>query len=131
MDKEEIESIKLHTKIPSKESDKKDIFQWYFILAKQVILEIMAIYPAWRHAWKDSEEIHNSEYAWAEAIIESEVCSFREIHNGLKRCRADISPFIPSPGQFIKWCLLEEEEYLPSLNKSLCESQKNIASTVQ
>lgn len=41
---------------------------------------------------------------WVAAFIENGITSGHQISAGMKRARASVSPFWPTPGQFISWC---------------------------
>lgn len=41
---------------------------------------------------------------WVAAFIENGIISGHQLSAGMKRARASVSPFWPSPGQFISWC---------------------------
>ncbi|EOC1351250.1 replication protein P [Cronobacter dublinensis] len=56
---------------------------------------------------------------WILAFAENGITKREQLASGMKRARASLSPFWPSPGQFINWC--REEEFaqagLPSINE--------------
>lgn len=41
---------------------------------------------------------------WVAAFIENGITSGHQLSAGMKRARASVSPFWPTPGQFISWC---------------------------
>ncbi|EPQ9048640.1 replication protein P [Cronobacter turicensis] len=56
---------------------------------------------------------------WILAFAENGVVRREQLAAGMKRARASLSPFWPSPGQFISWCIEGEFELagLPSLDE--------------
>ncbi|ELY3756175.1 replication protein P [Cronobacter dublinensis] len=58
---------------------------------------------------------------WILAFAENGVVRREQLAAGMKRARASLSPFWPSPGQFIEWCREGEFELagLPSVNELL------------
>ncbi|EPO1788769.1 replication protein P [Cronobacter turicensis] len=58
---------------------------------------------------------------WILAFAENGITKREQLAGGMKRARASLSPFWPSPGQFINWC--REEEFklagLPSVAELL------------
>ncbi|EOC0350077.1 replication protein P [Cronobacter turicensis] len=58
---------------------------------------------------------------WILAFAEGGIVTKRQLSAGMKRARASLSPFWPSPGQFIDWCREGEFEQagLPSMAELL------------
>lgn len=56
---------------------------------------------------------------WILAFAENGVVRREQLAAGMKRARASLSPFWPSPGQFIQWCREEEWQQagLPTLDE--------------
>jgi len=69
-----------------------------------VIKSIRAIYPAWRTSIKTQQELDNLKKEWLTAFIENKIKTDVQINRGLEQARKDTNPFLPSVGQFIKWC---------------------------
>jgi len=80
--------------------------------------ELMGAYPAWRHAWRDQEELERAKISWLMAIMEAEINDISDINRGMEKCRAHRSAFVPSAGQFVCWCLDKDNHDLPLC--SLC-----------
>lgn len=87
--------------------------------------QLAGIYPAWRNAFKSTEEIDNAKKQWLIAFQEVELNQVEWIERGLKEARQDTSPFLPSVGQFIDWCRYDEKRDNPVwFLKGLGEEQK-------
>ena len=82
---------------------------------------VMGAYPAWRHAWRDQEELERAKISWLITIMEAEINDISDINRGMAKCRADRSAFVPSAGQFIAWCIDKDNYDLPLC--SLCGSE--------
>ncbi len=76
-----------------------------------VIKSLRAIYPAWRTTIKSQIELDNMKKEWLKAFIENRINSDDKINRGLAQARQDIQPFLPSVGQFIKWCKKPHASY--------------------
>lgn len=74
-------------------------------LINKVFKSLKAIFPAWAVAIKDQEIESQARQEWLKGLIENKVTNDYQIEAGLSKCRAINSPFLPSIGQFVSWCL--------------------------
>lgn len=55
-------------------------------------------------AWKDPRDEAAAKRQWIAAFAENGISNKQQLSAGMKQARANGSPFLPSPGQFIEWC---------------------------
>jgi len=96
-------------------------FEHCMDLIDGIFYGLMGAYPAWRQAWRDQEELDRAKISWLRTIVEAGINDLRDLNRGMARCRADISAFVPSAGQFVCWCLDKDNHDLPLC--SLCGSE--------
>lgn len=80
----------------------------YDNLAIQIInnlfRELVAINPAFRQAWPTEREFIQTKRQWMLAFVDAGINSFEQIKSGIQKIRLKGSPFVPTPGEFIKLC---------------------------
>jgi hypothetical protein len=69
----------------------------------QLFMQLKIIFPAWRNAFKSTDELNRAKRGWAAALIRHGRTSPKMIKRALTRCELSDSPFFPSIGQFIAW----------------------------
>lgn len=69
--------------------------------------KLTAIYPAWKQAFEGDEQVKEAKRVWLEALIDNGINQPEQIKTGLKQAMKSESPFLPSVGQFMKWCKTE------------------------
>jgi hypothetical protein len=94
----------------------EDFINWLFF-------EIQSILPAFKQAWPTKGEYAAAKRNWTLAFCESNLKSMNQIKIGLKRLRSQISPFVPTCGQFIELCKATAQELgLPTVEKAYTEA---------
>ena len=78
---------------------------------------MQAIFPAFKQAWPTQELFDRAKREWIKAFVDADLHSVERIGLGLKKFRKSLTPFVPSPGQFIAMCSLSAED----LNLPSCE----------
>ena len=74
------------------------------IIMDGVFKELMAAKPAWRNGFKTKDEVVNFKKSLSLSLYENGINTQEKINFGLKEARKDDNPFMPSTGEFIKWC---------------------------
>jgi hypothetical protein len=72
---------------------------------------LKACFPAWKHALPDEESVNNYKAQLVKAIMEAGITTQAEIARGVSRARTEDKPFMPSTGEFVKWCRPTLEDY--------------------
>lgn len=81
--------------------------------------ELQAIFPAFKQAWPDQEAFNCAKKNWIKALMATNIHSGEQLRHGLQKCRLSTSPFAPSVGQFIQWCLPEPQDLgLPNVDEA-------------
>lgn len=65
------------------------------------------IFPAWKVSYPTEREEAEARKTWLRALTENHVTTPEQIKRGLEKARLYDRPFMPSVGQFIKWCELD------------------------
>ena len=87
---------------------------------------LQAAKPAWKNAFPDDESLRLAKKTYVKGLIESGVTDHRMITAGMKRARADASPWFPAVGQFIEWCKPRPEDLgMPDSNAAWLECCNN------
>lgn len=73
-------------------------------IVNEIFLTMAAISPAYKQAWGKQELYDRAKREWKKAIVEANLYDHKRIRLGMRWLRQSISPFIPSPGQFIQAC---------------------------
>jgi len=82
--------------------------------------ELKATYTAYNLAIKTVDEELMAKKVWTKAFIENGIHNRDQTSHGLKKARKDPSRFLPSVGEFIKWCTPSPEDYgMPSPETAL------------
>lgn len=91
-----------------KPSQKVEITPQAVAVMDKLFDHLTVIFPAWHKALPTAESIATFKTLWLEEIINANIRSWRLLSRGLERCKQEKSPFFPSIGQFIEWCLAED-----------------------
>lgn len=78
----------------------------------KLFARLTLIFPAWRSALPTDEAVAEFKAFWLEELINAKIRNWRLIARGLECCKQAKSPFLPTVGQFIEWCLTEDFEAL-------------------
>lgn len=89
-----------------------------------VINSLRAIFPAWRSSIKSQRELDELKKEWLIAFIENNIKTDIQINRGLKRARAETSPFMPSVGMFMSWCKPPIQSHVEFNTRSLENDRK-------
>ncbi len=65
---------------------------------------LRAAFPASVHIFNDQAAFDELRRQWLLALGENGICSMEQVNAGLRVARRQERPFLPSPGQFVKWC---------------------------
>lgn len=82
-------------------------------------------------AWRDPRDEAAAKRQWIAAFAENGISNKQQLSAGMKQARANGSPFLPSPGQFIEWCRqgdylaagLPDEEALYDMFRLFCRDR--------
>lgn len=84
-------------------------------LINQLFRRIVSICPAFKTAWPTESDFFDTKRVWFITLTSNHVASISELQKGLDRLASSDTPFVPSPGQFLKWCQLTPQDLgLPS-----------------
>jgi len=72
------------------------------------------IFPAFRQAWPTEQEFNFAKKEWVKAFLQADMTDIAIIKLGVDKFRLMDSPFVPSPGQFIKMC---KKETIPACHR--------------
>lgn len=70
-----------------------------------IFQRLQGIFPTWRAAYPTEQELIEAKKNWTKALIASGIHSFEQIKRGMDKARLTDSPFFPTSGQFIAWCV--------------------------
>ncbi|MGL5948259.1 MAG: replication protein P [Aeromonas sp.] len=91
-------------------------------MMETLFAQLRGIFPAWKQSLTDEATTQRVMSEWARALVEADCLQNQNIALGLKRARAQQSPFLPTCGQFVAWCQLAPEELgLPTVAQALHE----------
>ena len=89
-------------------------------LINHVFKSLCGAKPSWRTGFKTNEDVNSYKEALALTFMENGIQTPDAVQKGLAEARRDESPFMPSTGEFLKWCKPEHREQchniLPRLN---------------
>lgn len=69
-----------------------------------IVMRLKAIAPAWKQALSNDDDWAGYRREIVIALFENGITSLESVERGLKKARANCSPFLPSPGEFVQWC---------------------------
>ena len=85
----------------------------------ELFKQLRATFPASMANIKTQEDLNEFRRQWVLAFSENGIRTIEQVNAGMKIARQQEIPFLPSPGQFIKWC--KQEDYaslgLPTENE--------------
>lgn len=79
-------------------------------IINQLFQDLVAINPAFKQAWPTEKEFTQTKRQWMLAFQEAGINSFEQIKLGVQKVRQRASPFVPTPGEFIKLCKATPED---------------------
>lgn len=94
----------------------------------ELFKQLRATFPASMANIKTQEDLNEFRRQWVLAFSENGIRTIEQVNAGMKIARQQEIPFLPSPGQFIKWCKqgdliaagLPEPEELYSIFRKYC-----------
>jgi hypothetical protein len=91
-----------------------------------LIKELKAIFPAWRQAWPDDNDLKAYKQSMTKGFVAEGITSIEQIRFGVQACRRLSSDFVPSVGRFIALCHPTPETLgLPSEDNAYAEAARN------
>lgn len=79
-------------------------------VVEKIFRQLQAIFPAWKQAWPDGKTLSTARRSWTKGFMDAGISRIEQVEFGIKKCRRSGSPFAPSIGQFIEWCVPGPEE---------------------
>ncbi|MBG2647133.1 replication protein [Klebsiella michiganensis] len=68
----------------------------------ELFRQLLAVFPAL--ASRTNEDMNEMRRQWLLAFKENGINTMEQINAGMREARKQDKPFLPGPGQFIKWC---------------------------
>ncbi len=91
-------------------------------LINHVFKSLCGAKPSWRGGFKTNDDVNAYKEALALTFMENGITTPEAVHKGLAEARRNDNPFMPSTGEFLKWCKPEKKEQchnlLPRLEKT-------------
>ncbi|MEI9749667.1 replication protein P [Moellerella wisconsensis] len=78
----------------------------------ELFKQLRATFPASMANIKTQEDLNEFRRQWVLAFSENGIRTIEQVNAGMKIARQQEIPFLPSPGQFIKWCKQEDHAAL-------------------
>ncbi len=112
------------------------------VLINHVFKSLCGAKPSWRSGFRGDDDVKLYKEALALTFIENGIQTPDAVQKGLAEARKDESPFMPSTGEFLKWCKPdkttqnlyisppsysltdEERKRFTAMSKNLLESMK-------
>ncbi len=69
-----------------------------------MLTRLKATSPAWKQALSTDEDWVNYRREFVIGLAENGVTTIEQVERGLAKARASQTPWLPSVGQFVKWC---------------------------
>lgn len=79
-------------------------------LINHVFKSLCAAKPSWRSGFKTNEDVNAYKEALALTFMENGINTPEAVQKALAESRRNDSPFMPSTGEFLKWCKPEHKE---------------------
>ncbi|RDH41426.1 replication protein P [Zooshikella ganghwensis] len=84
-------------------------------LINGVFKELKGCCSAWSYTFPDTETLKVVKQQWIKTFIENGISSDQQINIGMAKVRKLGSPYVPTPGEFVRYCQPQPEDYgLPS-----------------
>ncbi|BCL69841.1 hypothetical protein TUMSATVNIG1_17960 [Vibrio nigripulchritudo] len=101
-------------------------------IVNTLFAELQSIFPSWRHALPDDETLARTKKTWTKAFIENQIVTHTLLQQGLRKARSHKSPFFPSAGEFIGWCLGSPEQHgIPDVRSAYLEVCRNASDPLE
>lgn len=80
-------------------------------IVEKIFRQLQAIFPAWKQAWPDDKALKAAQRSWTKGFMDAGINDLDQVRYGIEECRRSGSPFAPSIGQFIGWCVPGPERF--------------------
>jgi len=101
-----------------------EVINWLF-------KELRSNFPAFQYAWPTENDLRQAKKTWLKAFVPAGINSIEQLQYGLNKCYLMEKPFVPSPGEFIKWCQPTPKDLgLPDYDEAYDEACRNSNPTV-
>ena len=80
-------------------------------IVNEIVKRLKKGRTAWRTTLKTDKDVNDWREELLIACIENKINSMEIINIGLAKARRDPSPFFPAVGEFVEWCIGEEEHF--------------------
>tara|TARA_R110000751_G_scaffold276410_1_gene377280 strand:+ start:1237 stop:1605 length:369 start_codon:yes stop_codon:yes gene_type:complete len=78
-------------------------------LINHVFKSLCGAKPSWRSGFKTNDDVSAYKEALALTFMENGITTPEQVHKGLAEVRRNENPFMPSTGEFLKWCKPERK----------------------
>ena len=78
-------------------------------VVNDIVKSLTAIKPAWKTAFSTKEQFNAYKKELTEELFANKV-TMKQVEKGISRARSDVSPYLPSIGQFVRWCCYSEHD---------------------
>ncbi len=79
-------------------------------VVNKLFSELQGIFPAYKIAWPNEWSMERAKRSWLKAFIIAGITEIEQLQYGLKKCRLSGERYIPSVGEFIRWCTPSPED---------------------
>ncbi|WKS98758.1 replication protein P [Gallibacterium salpingitidis] len=73
----------------------------------RLFIRLKALFPRWQLAFDGEESYQEAKRFWLEALVNNGVTTATQFKRGIAQAEREDSGYLPSVGQFIKWCNAE------------------------
>lgn len=80
-------------------------------LINRLFKELKGCKPAWSAALKTKEFEDEAKRQYVKALVESNIRDWSVVEKGIAKARRHTGAFFPSTGEFVEWCLGEDEHF--------------------
>ena len=90
-------------------------------LINHVFKSLCGAKPSWRNGFKTNDDVSAYKEALALTFMENGITTPEQVHKGLAEVRRNENPFMPSTGEFLKWCKPDKTHSRPEHKLLICE----------
>lgn len=72
---------------------------------------LQSIFPANGYHWSNDRIVSQAKEQWILALMENNIKTIEQVRRGVLKCRSIKSPFIPTPGEFIGYCMPDPKDF--------------------
>jgi len=94
------------------------------LLINHVFKSLCGAKPSWRGGFKTNDDVNAYKEALALTFMENGITTQDEVHKGLAEARRNDNPFMPSTGEFLKWCQPDKTTSRPEHKLLICENKE-------